>query len=439
MTSSRYCLFLVAVFSLLVLTGAGQAAQPGEPEGNLQFFFYSADNPVHFIVIEKKHQKLKLYEQVDSLRLIKEFTCATGENQGTKKSSGDARTPEGIYHITEIYEDKQITVFGSRAFHLDYPNIFDSHAGRLGDGIFIHGTNKKLIPNSTNGCITLKNSDLDELAPYLSVNGIPIFILDAESDFVVKENPCLAKNSGRFKEILERLTLNSGNIPIENIRTLSYLQRQEQVVISVSYKVFDDELTQYNEHKRAYLRQLPTGAWRTLYAVQRQDAAPTLLAVHPSKNVIAEKTTDLVGKTGNADIKADIPVVKAAPSPVKVTRPANAEKPPLSKGEELLAFIEKWRKAWVAKDIESYMNCYSPSFRNGVMDKDEWRARKNFLNKKYQYIKVDVQNIAVEWTAAGAKVSFHQSYRSDQLQTSGTKTLQLVNRKNRWLIENEVM
>lgn len=439
MTSSRYWLFLAAVFILLALTGAGRAAHPGEPEGNLQLFLYSAEGPVHFIVVEKKHQKLKLYEQADSLRLIKEFTCATGENQGTKKNSGDSRTPEGIYHITEIYEDKQITVFGSRAFHLDYPNIFDSHAGRLGDGIFIHGTNKKLIPNSTNGCITLKNGDLDELAPYLGMNVIPILVLDAESDFVVKENPCLVKNSSRFKEILERLTINSGSIPIENIRTLSYLQRQEQVVISVSYKVFDDGLTQYNEQKRAYLRRQPTGTWRTLYAVQRQDAAPTLLAVHPNKNEIAEKTTDTVAKTGNADLKAGAPMVKAAPLPVKVTRPANAEKPPLSKNEELLAFIEKWRKAWVAKDIESYMNCYSPSFRNGTMDKDEWRARKTFLNKKYRYIKVDVQNIVVKSTTTGTQVSFHQSYRSDQLQTAGTKTLHLVNRKNGWLIENEVM
>jgi murein L,D-transpeptidase YafK len=434
MTSSRYCLFLAAVFSLFSLTGAGQAAQSSEPEGNLQLFLYSAEGPVHFIVVEKKHQKLKLYEQADNLRLIKEFPCATGENQGTKKSSGDSRTPEGIYHITEIYEDKQVTVFGSRAFHLDYPNIFDSHAGRFGDGIYIHGTNKKLIPNSTNGCITLKNSDLDELAPYLSVNAIPILVLDAESDFVVKENPGLVKNSDRFKEIVERLTRNAGNIPIENIRTLSSLQCQEQGVVSASYKVFDDELTQYNEQRRVYQRRLPTGTWRTLYAVQRQDAAPTLLAVYPNKKVRPE----LVAKTGNADVKAGVPVAKAAPLQAK-TNPTNAEKPPLNKSEEMFAFIEKWRQAWVTKDIESYMNCYSPSFKNGAMDKDQWRTRKTALNKKYRYIKVDFHNIVIEWTTAGAKVSFHQSYKSDQLQTSGTKTLQLVNRKNRWLIENEVM
>ncbi len=47
---------------------------------------------------------------------------------------------------------------------------------------FIHGTNKKLNPNSTNGCITLNNNDLDELAPYLAVNTLPIIVLDNESE-----------------------------------------------------------------------------------------------------------------------------------------------------------------------------------------------------------------------------------------------------------------
>ncbi|MFT5728507.1 MAG: murein L,D-transpeptidase YafK [Desulforhopalus sp.] len=101
-----------------------------------------------------------LFEQGESLKHILTFTCATGENPRTKKISGDAKTPEGVYFITEISQDNEITVFGSRAFHLDYPNVFfDKYDGNNGDGIFIHGTNKTLIPYSTNGCITLNNYD----------------------------------------------------------------------------------------------------------------------------------------------------------------------------------------------------------------------------------------------------------------------------------------
>ncbi len=430
-------------FFLLTVDLQISKALTAEPEERLQFFFYSTNGPSHFIVVEKKYQKLKLFEQKDSLKMIKEFNCATGENAGTKKTSGDARTPEGIYHITEIYEDKRITIFGSRAFHLDYPNIFDAHAGHLGDGIFIHGTNKKLNPNSTNGCITLNNSDLDEIAPYLAVNTIPVIILDAESELALGDTLVLEKNSAQFIDALEKLGFNSEKTSVDNISNLNYLKRGEQIIISASYKKFEDKLTQYSERKRTYLAKAPNGNWRTLWAVQAQDAIPTIQALRPTKNGLSEKTSDLAVKNGDLSVKSGMPGQKPNPlmarseeTGIKTSRSANI-KPPPDKGEELSTFIEKWRTAWANKDIEAYINCYSPSFKSGNLNRDEWRAKKIQLNKKYNYITVNIRNIDIEWTSGGANVTFQQTYKSDQLQNSGTKTLQLVNKKNRWMIENE--
>lgn len=447
---------MLAVF-LLFASVLHPQAQTAEPAEQLQLFFYLPDGPSHFLVVEKKHQRLKLFEQKDGLRMLKEFPCATGENAGTKKTSGDARTPEGIYHITEIYEDKRITVFGSRAFHLDYPNAFDTHAGRLGDGIFIHGTNKKLIANSTNGCITLNNTDLDELAPYLTVNSIPIIILDTESELVLGDNLLLQKNSPQFKDALEKLSVNPGKVPIDNIKSLSYIKRGEQIVVSVHYTLFDDKLTQYSERKRAYLAQLPSGNLRTLYAVQQQDTTPKILAVRPTKTDLVEKANaDTMVVAENSSPKPTVPAVKPVvpatkPAPVlaksndpgsKSTRPSGA-KPAAEKGQDknqdLLVFVEKWRAAWVAKDIDSYINCYSPSFKSGNLNRQEWRAKKQYLNQKYKYITVNIRDVSIEWTPVGANVTFQQIYKSDQIQSSGTKTLQLVNKKNRWMIENEII
>ncbi len=443
----RANLILTVVCSFFFLSADLQAAkaQTAEPEEHLQFFFYSTNGPSHFIVVEKKYQKLKLFEQKDSLRMIKEFTCATGENVGTKKTSGDARTPEGIYHITEIYEDKRITIFGSRAFHLDYPNIFDTHAGHLGDGIFIHGTNKKLNPNSTNGCITLNNNDLDEISPYLAVNTIPIIILDAKSELTLGDTLLLEKNSARFNDVLEKLGFNPEKTPVENLNNLTYLKRGEQIIISASYKIFEDKSIQYNERKRAYLTQTPNGTWRTLCAVQAQDTLPTILALRPAKNLHSAKTSDLAMKANDLSAKPGNPAQKPNPlmakseeGGIKTSRTTNVKLPP-DKGDELHAFIEKWRSAWTNKDIETYINCYSPSFKSGNLNRDEWRAKKIQLNKKYNYITVNIRNIVIEWTANGANVTFQQTYKSDQLQNSGTKTLQLVNKKNRWMIENELI
>ena len=463
MKSYRYHYTLSLVLSVLLFSASLSVSQTQAPapEGQLQLVFYSTEGPSHFIVVEKKNQKLKLFEQKDDLKMLKEFTCATGENPGTKKTSGDARTPEGIYHITEIYEDKRITVFGSRAFHLDYPNAFDAYAGHFGDGIFIHGTNKKLNANSTNGCITLNNSDLDELAPYLALHTIPVIILDGDSELSLGTNLFLEKNNAQFQDILEKLSFNPVKTPIENIKTLTYFKQRDQMMVSINYKIFEDQFTQYTERKRAYLSQSPAGNWRTLYAVQTQDTAPTILALRPTKNEQVVKSSEFALKSNGLVAKTNTPAQKSNPAMVKVTspatnnnlvakteepgikanRPANPKpsKPTFDRDQELRAFIEKWRTAWANKDIDAYINCYSPSFKSGNLNKEEWREKKIYLNQKYKFIAVQIHNIVIEWTSTGANVSFQQTYKSDQLQNSGVKTLHLVNKKNRWLIENEII
>jgi murein L,D-transpeptidase YafK len=464
MTSCRYCCTLTLVLGFFLLFASLEASQTqsSEPEGQLQLFFYATDGPSYFIVVEKKHQKLKLFEQKDGLKILKEFTCATGENPGTKKTSGDARTPEGIYHITEIYEDKRITVFGSRAFHLDYPNAFDVHAGHYGDGIFIHGTNKKLNPNSTNGCITLNNSDLDELAPYLAIHTIPVIVLDSECELSLGANLLLEKNSSLFQDVLEKISFNPVKIPVENIKTLTYFKLREQMMVSINYKILEDKLTQYTERKRAYLSLSPSGNWRTLYAVQTLDTVPTILALRPTKNEQAVKSSEFAVKTNGVAVKANTQAQKSNESMVKATSPtaksnnalakteepgiiagrlkdSKPSKPSFDKEDELLAFVEKWRTAWASKDIDAYISCYSPSFKSGNMNKEEWRAKKIYLNQKYKFIAIQIHNISIEWTSTGANVSFQQTYKSDQLQNNGTKTLHLINWKNRWMIENEII
>ncbi len=87
MNSYRYRLIFTVVLGLALLCVRilSSHAQSSESEEHLQLFFYSTDGPSHFIVIEKKHQRLKLFEQKDGLKLIKEFTCATGENPAPRR------------------------------------------------------------------------------------------------------------------------------------------------------------------------------------------------------------------------------------------------------------------------------------------------------------------------------------------------------------------
>ncbi|OGR18958.1 MAG: hypothetical protein A2X81_17285 [Desulfobacterales bacterium GWB2_56_26] len=474
-------IFLIAAASSVLFPTTGYCSPTDTTDSPLDLLFYSRNTPTEFIVVEKKHQKLSLFEHQDQVRLLREFVCATGQNPGTKKISGDSRTPEGIYFITEIYEDKRISVFGSRAFHLNYPNIFDSHAGHLGDGIFIHGTNKKLIPNSTNGCITLDNKDLDELAPYLAVNTIPIIVLDALSEPLVGKSLLLEADTPRFAEILGALSFDLKKIPVRDIQALSFLKQGEKAVASIKYATYERDHIQYREQLRTYLTQSPIGTWRNIYAVQSQEKNPYLLAMRPSKNELVARLAPVPqpAEASPADQPAEPPQpvqpdrsvqvaaaeatepaatpavqpaeparpAKAVPAqPARIVQktppakqPAVAKIPQLTRSEELLNFVEKWRSAWVAKDIETYISCYSPSFKNGGLNREGWKRKKLSLNKKYSYINVAIKNIVVQWTPSGANVSFSQTYKSDQYQTVGTKVLQMTNKNNRWQIESEIM
>ena len=85
------------------------------------------------------------------------------------------------------------------------------------------------------------------------------------------------------------------------------------------------------------------------------------------------------------------------------------------------------------------MDCYSKNFHSGGLGKTGWRKKKTYLNQKYQFIHVAIDNIVVERSSKTATISFFQTYQSDLYQTSGTKTLQLVMEGNKWMIETEYM
>ena len=404
---------LVTILTCTLYIPEAISGLPSSNKPGIELFFYVNGSPTPFIIIEKRTQKLMLFEQGDSLRLIKTFTCATGENPGTKQVSGDSKTPEGVYFITEVFQDNEITVFGSRAFHLDYPNVFDQYEGHNGDGIFIHGTNKTLIPYSTNGCITLNNDDLEQLAPYLTVKTIPVIVVETLDDELGLKNFAMSYGDSFFQTMLDTLDLSTHNIKAEQIEKLQFFKVGSQALAWIRYDEYDANSMQYKYDKQVFLKPSATRNWRTLFSTHKQDMIPSLLAIHPVKY-----------KQGLA----------------KETKLQEKQQPlTITTGGELLDFVEKWRASWSGKDIETYMSCYSNTFHSGGLGKKGWRQKKNYLNKKYNFIQVNIDNIVVERSDERATISFFQTYRSDLYQTSGTKTLELIREGDKWVIEKEYM
>lgn len=134
------------------------------------------------LVVEKLQHKLSVYRvnQLGEYEIVKTYKAITGKMQGNKQTSGDKKTPEGIYFITgKIDGDKLPSKYGPGALTLDYPNIFDQRLSKTGYGIWIHGVEDDTRIDKafdTDGCVALRNQDWVDLEKYITPLETPVII-----------------------------------------------------------------------------------------------------------------------------------------------------------------------------------------------------------------------------------------------------------------------
>ena len=103
-----------------------------------------------------------------------------GQNGIGKEKAWDKKTPLGVYFITERLDTSKLhDKYGVAAFPLDYPNAWDRHNHRTGDGIWLHGVdhnNPERPPLDTDGCLSLPNEELLLLAEDLHPLVTPVIV-----------------------------------------------------------------------------------------------------------------------------------------------------------------------------------------------------------------------------------------------------------------------
>jgi len=140
------------------------------------------------IVIDKSNYELYVY---DKLGWFATYPVVFGNSSlEDKKMEGDRNTPEGNFKIA----NKRVHDKWDRYMGLDYPTAeslakFNQRKQRgeipkyasPGGGVGIHGTwpHEDFVidryKNWTNGCISLKNEDVEDLYSFISV-GTPVTI-----------------------------------------------------------------------------------------------------------------------------------------------------------------------------------------------------------------------------------------------------------------------
>ena len=154
-----------------------------------------------FVVISKQKLTLSVYDYKGDEKCT--FPIACGKNWGDKNQVGDMKTPEGVFHVSEIqnaenwshdFKDEKGEIAGAYGpffIRLDVP----SHSG-----IGIHGThdNNSLGTRATEGCIRLQNENVLKLVELIHA-GTTVVITPSVDDIVVKED--VKKEENQKKEI----------------------------------------------------------------------------------------------------------------------------------------------------------------------------------------------------------------------------------------------
>jgi murein L,D-transpeptidase YafK len=104
-----------------------------------------------------------------------------GQKGVGKERAWDRKTPLGVYFITEQLDTSNLDAkYGVAAYPLDYPNAWDKHEERTGDGIWLHGVDangSKRPPRDTDGCLALPNDELMSLGDKLEPLSTPVIVV----------------------------------------------------------------------------------------------------------------------------------------------------------------------------------------------------------------------------------------------------------------------
>ena len=180
--SNRWLMVILAILIVLPYVGLGYLKIWYDEE-------ISQIANAKMIIVDK--EKLLLHLINYRGEVVNTYGVCCGKNYGDKRKRGDMKTPEGIFHITDI-EDSSTW---EHDFQDGRGNIKDAYGPwflRLAvpdyKGIGIHGTHKpeSIGSRETEGCIRLNNHDIEELKRQI-LPGTIVIVLPSYADLAASQ------------------------------------------------------------------------------------------------------------------------------------------------------------------------------------------------------------------------------------------------------------
>lgn len=136
----------------------------------------ASSSRVDYVVIQKSDHVMSLWKQG---RIVKTYPILAfgADPYGTKTREGDEKTPEGTYYIDDKHPSQKFQKF----LKISYPNEKDKLQARKigvspGGNVGIHGDMggisgffQRMHKNWTDGCIAVRNVDIEEIYEMVDV------------------------------------------------------------------------------------------------------------------------------------------------------------------------------------------------------------------------------------------------------------------------------
>lgn len=130
---------------------------------------------------------------------------------------------------------------------------------------------------------------------------------------------------------------------------------------------------------------------------------------------------------------------KATPSAATVTpvpaRPAPA--PAVAAGNAVEAAINRWARAWAARDVDAYLAAYAGNYAADGLSRDAWVAQRRARITAPTKIELELSDLKIAQQGNTATATFRQAYRSDRHRSTVIKTLTLALQNGEWRIVGE--
>jgi tetratricopeptide (TPR) repeat protein len=129
----------------------------------------------------------------------------------------------------------------------------------------------------------------------------------------------------------------------------------------------------------------------------------------------------------------------ATPGAAPAARPQDAPVIAMTADEKsVLDVLTRWAGAWSARDMATYLSAYAPDFKpaSGI-SLAAWKAERTARIVGKKELLVEVQQPRLQIEGEQATVKFIQSYRSDRFTSTDVKTMVLVRKQGKWLIQHE--